>query len=103
MEFEQFLHQGRLMDEAWEQSALKHVTNLHTPTMLVHAENDPDVPIAEAEQYFMALKDARVHTVTVRYPRHGHVMRETNHQLDLIGRSIAWYESQFPKTETSVE
>ena len=36
MEFGQFLTQGRLMDEAWERSALKHVANVHTPTMLVH-------------------------------------------------------------------
>jgi dipeptidyl aminopeptidase/acylaminoacyl peptidase len=31
-------------------SALKHVANVVTPTMMVHGENDPDVPIAEAEK-----------------------------------------------------
>ncbi len=97
MEFGQFLHQGRLMDEAWERSALKHVANVHTPTMLVHGENDPDVPIAEAEQYFVALKDVGVETVMVRYPREGHGVRETKHSIDLMDRSIAWYESHFPK------
>ena len=97
MEFGQFLHQGRMMDEAWERSALKHVANVHTPTMLVHGENDPDVPIAEAEQYFVALKDVGVETVMVRYPREGHGVRETKHSIDLMDRSIAWYESHFPK------
>ena len=57
MEFGQFLHQGNLMDVAWERSALKHVAAAHTPTMLMHGENDNDVPIAEAEQFFIALKD----------------------------------------------
>src|SRR5437660_2615409 len=47
MEFGQFLHQGNLMDVAWERSALKHVARAHTPTMLMHGENDNDVPIAE--------------------------------------------------------
>ena len=45
------------MDVAWERSALKHVAAAHTPTMLMHGENDNDVPIAEAEQFFVALKD----------------------------------------------
>jgi dipeptidyl aminopeptidase/acylaminoacyl peptidase len=97
MEFGQFLHQGRLMDDAWERSALKHVSSAHTPTMLVHGENDADVPIAEAEQYFVALKDVGVDTIMVRYPREGHGVRETKHIVDWIDRSIAWYESHFPK------
>jgi len=85
------------MDEAWERSALKHVASAHTPTMLVHGENDPDVPIAEAEQYFVALKDVGVDTVFVRYPREGHGLHETKHIVDWIDRSVAWYESHFPK------
>ncbi|HEY3940250.1 MAG TPA: S9 family peptidase [Bryobacteraceae bacterium] len=97
MEFGQFFHQGRLMDEAWERSALKHVANVHTPTMLMHGENDPDVPIAEAEQYYVALKDVGVDTIFVRYPREGHGLRETKHVVDSIDRSIAWYEKHFPK------
>lgn len=98
MEFGQFLTQGRLMDEAWERSALKHVANVHTPTMLVHGENDPDVPIAEDEQYFVALKDVGVDTIMVRYPREGHGVRETKHQIDLMDRSIRWYEAHFPSS-----
>jgi len=97
MEFGQFFHQGRLMDEAWERSALKHVANAHTPTMLVHGENDPDVPIAEAEQYFVALKDVGVDTIFVRYPREGHGLQETKHIVDWIDRSVTWYRDHFPK------
>jgi len=63
--------------------------------MFVHGENDNDVPIAEAEQYFIALKDAGVETIMVRYPREGHGVRETKHQVDVIDRSIAWYEKHF--------
>src|ERR1039457_2160344 len=68
MEFGQFLHQGKFMDFAWERSALKHAANVRTPTLLMHGENDPDVPIAEAEQYFIALKDVGVDTVFVQLP-----------------------------------
>ena len=97
MEFGQFFHQGKLMDDAWERSALKHVANAHTPTMLVHGENDPDVPIAEAEQYFVALKDVGVDTIFVRYPREGHGLHESKHIVDWIDRSVAWYQNHFPK------
>ena len=97
MEFGQFLHQGNLMDVAWERSALKHVAAVHTPTLILHGENDNDVPIAEAEQYFIALKDVGVEAVFVRYPREGHGLAETGHQIDSIDRSIAWYEKHFPR------
>ena len=104
MEFGQFPHQGNLMDVLWERSALKHVAKAHTPTMLVHGENDSDVPIAETEQYYIALKDVGVETVMVRYPREGHGLRETKHVVDWIDRSIDWYEKHFPaagRTEAS--
>jgi dipeptidyl aminopeptidase/acylaminoacyl peptidase len=97
MEFGQFLHQGNLMDVAWERSALKHVAAAHTPTLILHGENDNDVPIAEAEQFFIALKDVGVETVFARYPREGHGLAETKHVIDSIDRSIAWYEKHFPK------
>ena len=98
MEFGQFLHQGNLMDVAWERSALKHVAAAHTPTLLIHGENDNDVPIAEAEQFFIALKDGGTEAVFVRYPREGHGIRETKHVIDWTDRSMAWYERHFPKT-----
>ncbi len=96
VEFGALPHQDNLMDVLWERSALKHVGNVKTPTMLVHGENDNDVPIAEAEQYYIALKDVGVETIMVRYPREGHGIREIGHQADLIDRSIAWYAKHFP-------
>jgi len=97
MEWGAYPHQGNLMDVLWERSALKHVGNVVTPTMMVHGENDPDVPIAEAEQYYIALKDVGVETVMVRYPREGHGIRESHHNVDFLDRSIRWYEQHFPK------
>jgi dipeptidyl aminopeptidase/acylaminoacyl peptidase len=95
MEWGAFPHQGNLMDVLWERSALKHVANAHTPTMLMHGENDPDVPIAEAEQFYIALRDVGVDAVMVRYPREGHGIRESKHIVDWTDRSIQWYEKYF--------
>jgi dipeptidyl aminopeptidase/acylaminoacyl peptidase len=99
MEFGQLPHQDDLMNLMWERSALKHIAGAATPTMLMHGENDNDVPIAEAEQYFVALKDVGVETVFVRYPREGHGIRESGHVVDSLNRAIGWYEKHFPKSE----
>jgi dipeptidyl aminopeptidase/acylaminoacyl peptidase len=88
-------HQGNLMDTLLQRSALRHVGNAHTPTMLVHGENDNDVPIAEAEQFYVALKDVGTEAVMVRYPREGHGVREPKHVVDWTERSIRWYEKHF--------
>jgi dipeptidyl aminopeptidase/acylaminoacyl peptidase len=95
MEWGLLPHQGNMMDVLWERSALKHVAKVKTPTMLVHGENDNDVPIAESEQFFIALKDVGVETVMVRYPREGHGLAEPGHVVDLMDRSAAWYEKHF--------
>jgi dipeptidyl aminopeptidase/acylaminoacyl peptidase len=96
MEFGIFPHQGNMMDVLWERSALKHVAKAKTPTMLMHGENDNDVPIAEAEQYYIALKDVGVETIMVRYPREGHGIREPKHIVDMVDRCINWYIKHFP-------
>ncbi len=96
MEFGIFPHQGNLMDVLWERSALKHVAKVKTPTMLQHGENDNDVPIAEAEQYYIALRDVGVPAIMVRYPREGHGLREPKHIVDGIERCIRWYVKYFP-------
>src|SRR5690348_2989814 len=95
MEWGAYPHQGNLMNVLWERSALKHVAKVSTPTMFMHGENDPDVPIAEAEQMYIALKDVGVETVFVRYPREGHGLREPKHQVDSMERAFAWYDRHF--------
>ena len=98
VEYGAYPHQDDLMDRLWERSPLKHVARVSTPVLFLHGENDNDVPIAEAEQYFVALKDVGVETVMVRYPREGHGIRETGHVVDSIERSIEWYRTHFDGT-----
>jgi len=88
-----------LMDFLWERSPLRYVAKVKTPTMFIHGENDNDVPIAEAEQYYIALKEVGVETIMVRYPREGHGVRETKHVVDIIDRSLAWYDKHFGRAE----
>ena len=99
VEFGSFPHEGSTMDTLWVRSPLRYVSRVKTPVLLIHGENDNDVPIAEAEQFFVALKDVGVETQMIRYPREGHGLRETNHVIDALLRSIAWYDRWFSKTK----
>jgi dipeptidyl aminopeptidase/acylaminoacyl peptidase len=95
MEFGQLPHQDDLMDIMWKRSALRYVAQVATPTLIMHGANDPDVPIPDAEQMYIALKDVGVETEFVMYPREGHGIREVKHQIDSMDRSIAWYKEHF--------
>ena len=95
VEFGAYPHEKDLMDTLWARSALRYVARVKTPVMFVHGENDNDVPIAEAEQFYIALKDVGVPTVMVRYPREGHGVREVKHVVDVIDRSLGWYDRWF--------
>jgi dipeptidyl aminopeptidase/acylaminoacyl peptidase len=92
-------HQQNLMDRLWQSAPLRFVAAVRTPTLLMHGENDSDVPIAESEQFYIALKDVGVETVMVRYPREGHGIREVRHMADSIDRSIRWFEDHFAPQE----
>ena len=95
VEFGTFPHQENLMDFLWERSPLRYANRVTTPTMFIHGENNNNVPIAEAEQFYIALKDVGVETTLIRYPREGHGLRETQHVADSIERSIRWYRKHF--------
>lgn len=99
VEFGGFPHQGDLMDRLWQRSALRHVAQVRTPTMLVHGMNDHNVPRVESEQFYTALQDVGVEAVLVLYPRAGHGIRDNRQRVDLIERSMAWYERHFRQAD----
>jgi dipeptidyl aminopeptidase/acylaminoacyl peptidase len=95
VEFGAFPHEKGVIDRLWERSPIRYANRVKTPTLFLHGENDNDVPIAEAEQFYIALKDVGVEAVMVRYPREGHGIRETGHTIDAFERSVAWYDRHF--------
>jgi dipeptidyl aminopeptidase/acylaminoacyl peptidase len=68
--------------------------------MLSHGDNDLLVNPAEIEQYFTALKDVGVEAMMLRYPREGHGMRETQHVVDFLDRSMSWYTTHFQAVQS---
>jgi dipeptidyl aminopeptidase/acylaminoacyl peptidase len=79
-------------DSLWQWSPLRYVKQAQTPTMFLHGEQDHDVHITQAEEMYMALKRRGVETVLVRYPREGHGLREPQHRVDAVERTLAWFD-----------
>src|SRR5206468_9790624 len=50
-------------------SPITHVKQVRTPTLIVHGENDRDVPVSQGHELHRALKDLGVATRLVVYPR----------------------------------
>jgi dipeptidyl aminopeptidase/acylaminoacyl peptidase len=80
------------LDTYWESSAIKHVTNCVTPTLIVHGESDERVHVTQGAEMYRALKTLDVPVEFVRYPREPHGFKERNHQIDLLKRIGKWYE-----------
>ena len=84
-------------DLLWDRSAIRYADRVKTPVLFIHGANDNDVPTEQAQEYFIALKDAGVETVMVLYPREGHGLAETAHNVDKLNRSLIWYDTHFAK------
>ncbi len=76
--------------ERW--SPIRFVDRAKTPLLITHGEQDRRVPIAQAEQYYRALRKRGVPATFVRYPREGHGIQEPNHLIDLLRRHVEWFD-----------
>jgi dipeptidyl aminopeptidase/acylaminoacyl peptidase len=78
----------------WDRSPMKYVKNVKTPTMIMHGQADTRVPIAQAQEFYMALKEMKVPVEFVVYPRENHGFVEPRHQMDRVRRYV-WFFSKY--------
>jgi dipeptidyl aminopeptidase/acylaminoacyl peptidase len=79
--------------EEWrERSALTHVANVTTPTLLLHGMNDRTDTEAQSMMFFQALKDQGKLTRYIRFPREPHGFREPRHQRTRDVEEIRWIQ-----------
>jgi dipeptidyl aminopeptidase/acylaminoacyl peptidase len=79
-------------DELWERSPIRYLGNMKTPTLIVHGEADPRVPVSQGMELYLGLKAVGVDTEFVSYPRQKHAFHERAFQLDLLQRTCDWFE-----------
>jgi dipeptidyl aminopeptidase/acylaminoacyl peptidase len=73
-------------------SPLTYANRVTTPALILHGEDDPAVPVAQAYTFYRALKERKVPVECVIYPRAGHGMSERDHLRDVYERHIGWFE-----------
>ncbi|SVA05871.1 uncharacterized protein METZ01_LOCUS58725 [marine metagenome] len=75
-------------------SPISYVENVTAPTLIIHSENDYRTPIADGEQWFIALKKRQVPVELVRYPRSSHGLSRNGEPwllVDRLERLRSWF------------
>ena len=79
--------------EAWRQkSALTHVTNITTPTLLMHGINDRTDTEPQSMMFFTAIRDQGRTARYIKFPREPHGFREPRHQRTRDIEEIRWIQ-----------
>jgi dipeptidyl aminopeptidase/acylaminoacyl peptidase len=73
-------------------SPISYASAVRTPVLILHGEDDTNVPVSQAEYFHRALRRFTVEHEYVVYPREGHRIRERRHQVDVLRRTRAWFD-----------
>jgi dipeptidyl aminopeptidase/acylaminoacyl peptidase len=74
-------------------SPITYTSQVKTPVLIVHGENDLRVPISQSYEFYSALKHYKAKAIFVVYPREYHGVREYTHQIDLMNRVLKWFKN----------
>ena len=74
-----------------EHSPITHAANVTSPVLLLHGRADTRVPPEQSVEFYQALKDLGQDVTFVRFPREGHRIVESLHQLDRLRRYAAFF------------
>jgi dipeptidyl aminopeptidase/acylaminoacyl peptidase len=80
------------IDLYWNNSPLKDVSKVKTPTIFLVGEQDPRVPMPQSVEMYRALKSNGVPTHLYVAPREGHGWSELRHRLFKLQIEMEWFE-----------
>jgi acylaminoacyl-peptidase len=78
-----------------EKSPITHVTNVTTPLLIIHSEQDFRCPMEQAEQFYVALKRLRKEVELARFPDESHELSRSGqprHRIERLERILGWME-----------
>ncbi len=76
-----------------KRSPLTYASEVQTPVLLMHGEEDYRCPIEQAEQFFVALKRQGKTVEFVRFPKSSHGFRRSGHpalHVEYLDRMLSW-------------
>jgi dipeptidyl aminopeptidase/acylaminoacyl peptidase len=80
------------IDNYWNNSPLKDIYQVKTPTIILVGEKDPRVPMPQSVELYRALKSNNVPTHLYVAPREPHGWRELHHELSKVNIELEWFE-----------
>ncbi len=81
-------------------SPIHYVERIVTPLLVAHGDNDPRVPIVEAEQIVAALRKRGVPVEFLRYANEGHGFTRIENQVDSFGRAEEFFGRHLPRPDS---
>ena len=76
-------------------SPITYAKNVDTPALLLHGEADARCPVAQSEEYFVALKRLGKIVEFVRFPGSNHAFPRTGHpkmREEYLARMLDWFD-----------
>ena len=76
-------------------SPISHAAKVTAPVLLLHGEADARCPVAQSEEYFVALKRLGKTVEFVRFPNSNHQFPRTGHprmREEYLTRLVAWFD-----------
>jgi dipeptidyl aminopeptidase/acylaminoacyl peptidase len=79
----------------WDYSPVRYAAQVKTPTLILQGEADHRVPLAQAEEWFRALKRHGVTAELVIFPRGSHGFRTTGEPkqvVEVLNWQLSWFD-----------
>jgi dipeptidyl aminopeptidase/acylaminoacyl peptidase len=73
-------------------SPINFITQAKTPTLVLVGERDGECPPPQSREFWHALKTLGVPTELVIYSNEGHSVGQTEHQRDIVHRTVGWFD-----------
>jgi len=78
-------------------SPITFIKQVKTPTLVVVGERDGECPAPQSFEFWHALKTLNVPSELVVYAGEGHSFRDAKNRLDVLRRTLAWFEQYLGK------
>jgi dipeptidyl aminopeptidase/acylaminoacyl peptidase len=80
-------------DKVWDASPVKYAHQSRTPTLILHGESDPRIPVSQGMELHRALKiHSQAPVRFVLYPGEGHGNAKNTNRYDYLLRTLNWFE-----------
>jgi dipeptidyl aminopeptidase/acylaminoacyl peptidase len=80
---------------------ISFIKQVKTPTLVVVGERDGECPAPQSFEFWRALQALKIPTQLVVYPGEGHAFRTPAHPVDVLRRTLAWFDRYLQPTGTA--